>query len=32
MINAFDTVMPVDARTFDLADEGEARRWVDEAG
>jgi hypothetical protein len=32
MINAFDVVVPVDARTSDLADEAAARRRIDEAG
>jgi hypothetical protein len=30
MINAFDVVVPVDAGTFDLADEAVARNWMEE--
>lgn len=30
MIEFFDIVIPVDAKTFDRDEEAEARRWVDE--
>lgn len=29
MIELFDVIIPVDAKTFDLGEEEEARRWMD---